>query len=294
MGEKRDLGEHPAQARGDERRQSSFATFLKKYKFIAAFLGAVGTATLGVLIPQLIHAMESAASPSHSPVEVNVITDVARFRSGAGYVPLYLIQRPPSAIGAPPNRFAEDASDPHEPASFDPARYAWAHALGGIDADETLLRLSISGTSPAATDLQQIRLRIIRCRAPLPGTEVGYVGIGDSIGTRFFTANLDNQTSTLNYVGTGPRRRPGPQPFPLRVTDSIQEEFDISIYASRYDCQWDLLLDWTQGDRSGTAVITDNGKPFETTATEGNSGKVKGVNEIFWDPKLQRWVTTVR
>lgn len=294
MGEIRepDSGSEPEVAEPG-RSSSRISSLLGRHKYLAAFLGAVGTATVGVLIPQLIHGVESKATSEPTPLQVQVITDIARFRSDANHIPLYLIQRPATALGAPPNRYAKDPSDPHsQPPGFDPERYAWAHRMGGVDADETLLRLSISGTSAAATDLQQIRVRIVRCQAPLHGTEVTYLGLGDEIGARFFTVILDAPDPIVKYVGTGTSRSPGAQPFPLRVTNSIQEEFDIAADTLHSECQWKLLLDWTQGDRSGTMVISDGGTPFETTAGDTESGPSNGVKEVYWDPTLQKWLPT--
>jgi hypothetical protein len=256
------------------------------------------TATIGVIVPQLIHSAESAATSHPAPLNVQVISDLSRFRSGATHVPLFVIPLPSSSIGPPP----ADPADPH--ASFDSneldaARYDWAHSLGGFDAEETLVRLSISGTTTAATDLQEIRVKILRCASPRKGTLVSYLGIGDSIGTRFFTITLDGvgeisgrkvPPGVVQYVGAGASRQPGPEPFPLRVTDSIQEEFDITADALMHDCQWKLLLDWTQGSRRGTTVITNHGNPFETTAALAGDDTVRGVQGVSWDRKEQRWV----
>jgi hypothetical protein len=288
--EARSSVEDPVPSEAERPRRPTVARLVSGHKYIAGFLGAVGTATLGVIVPQLIHKAERWTTAQEAPLAVQVITDITRFRSGAGHVPQYLIPGSASALGPPPNRYAADPILQHRPPDFDPERYAWAHALGGVDANETLLRLSISGTSAAATDLQQIRVRIVRCTRPLSGTEVSYTGLGDAIGTRFFTVNLDQQPPTVKYVGTGATRRPGPQPFPMRVTDSIQEEFDITADVLNSDCQWDLLLDWTQGQHSGTVVISNNGKPFRTTTGNTRSGPAEGVAVVYWDPKLQRWV----
>ena len=100
---------------------------------------------------------------------MQVISDLSRFRSGATHVPLFVIPRPSSSIGPPPGRYAADPADPHtsfDSNELDAARYDWAHSLGGFDAEETLVRLSISGTTAAATDLQEIRVKILRCASP--------------------------------------------------------------------------------------------------------------------------------
>lgn len=279
---------------------SKIASLLGRHKLSAGFLGALVTATLGVIVPQLIHSAESVATSQPAPLSVQVLTDLSRFRSSAPHVPEFVIPRPISSIGPPPNRYAAQPGFPHIAADsdgLDGARYDWAHSLGGFDANETLLRLSISGTSAAATDLQQLRAKIIRCTSRRKGTLVSYLGQGDSIGTRFFTITLDGAgiingyrtlPATVQYVGTSANRHAGPEPFPLRVTDSIQEEFDITADVLSHDGQWELLLDWTQQSRSGTTVITDHGSPLDTTAA--GDGSIPGVDGVSWDPKAQRWV----
>ena len=82
------------------------------------------------------------------------------------------------------------------------------------------------------------------------------------------------------------------QPFPLRITDSDQEVFDVTATVSRRDCDWTLLLDWTAGDRQGTTVVDDHGKPFRTTSGGSADGPVPGLESVIWDPVSDRWVTS--
>jgi hypothetical protein len=259
--------------------------FVHRRKKILATIGAAAvTAAIGFIVPKLLTAAQNTIKSTPDPLNVQVITDIARFRSSVVHIADYVIPRPVSNIGAPPNAHEADPQDPGSSVRNDPARYLWAHQLGGVDADESLVRLSISGTSSAATVLQQLRVRVIRCGPPLPGTLVSYTGLGDAIGTRFFSVVLDKPLPTVQYYST--HQTPDPQqPFPLRVTDSIQEEFDVSAGVFHSDCDWDLLLDWTHGSRTGTTVISNNGKPFRTTSSQS-----RAVTMVAWNPHRQRWV----
>jgi hypothetical protein len=152
---------------------------------------------------------------------------------------------------------------------------------GGVDAWETLTRVTISGASAAATDLQQLRVRLVHCQAPLHGSLLGYLGLGSGMGARYFSVDLDRDTPIAEYVAKDGRLKKD-QPFPLRVTDSDQEVFDLMATATRRDCQWELLLDWTAGSRHGTTVLNDHGKPFRTTAADEDA-------MTSWSSATSRW-----
>jgi len=147
----------------------------------------------------------------------------------------------------------------------------------------------VSGATAAATDLQQLRVRLVRCRPALKGQLVTYTGLGSGIGARYFSIDLDKQTPVADYVNAKGGIKHD-QPFPLKVTDSDQEVFDVSAGILRRDCQWTLLLDWTAGSRHGTAVIDDHGKPFRTTSGGTADGPPPGLAPVIWDPVKQRWV----
>jgi hypothetical protein len=259
-------------------------------KLAGAAAAAVGTAALGVVVPQLIGSVEHRIKPSPA-LRVQSIVDVARFRSDAPHVPEFVIPRAASAVPKPPDAgSAPSRFDPHHADGFDPARYAWAHELGGVDGVETLVRVSIAGTGTAATQLQQLRPKILRCRRPLQGTLVTYTGLGSGMGDRYFSIDLDHDSPAAKYVDAGGRIKDD-QPFPLRVTDADQEVFDVSATVTRRDCDWELLLDWTAGSRSGTTVITDHGKPFRTTSGGTADGPAPGVQSAVWDLVTRRWTT---
>jgi hypothetical protein len=265
--------------------------FLSRHRKLAgAAAAAVSTAALGVVVPQLVGSVEHRIKPP--PVlRAQSIVDVARFRSDAPHVPEFVIPRVASAVPKPPDAgAAPNPYDPHHADDIEPARYAWAHELGGVDAGETLVRVSISGARPAATQLQQLRAKILRCRPPLHGTLVTYLGLGSGMGARYFAIDLDHDSPPAQYVDAKGQIKDD-QPFPLRVTDADQEVFDVSATVTRRDCDWELLLDWTAGSKSGTTVITDHGRPFRTTSGGTADGPAPGVNRAVWDLVEQHWTT---
>ena len=257
------------------------AHWTRRKKLIGAAAAAAATATIGFVVPQLLGTLTAKVAPP-AVLHAQALTDIAQFRSSAPHVPEFVIPRPVAQIGPPPDA---DDLDPHAA----PLRYSWAHDLGGVDAFETLVRVSISGAGSSATDLQQLRVELVGCQAPLKGRLVTYTGLGSGIGAKYFSIDLDSDTPTAEYVNAKgvPKRR---QPFPLRVTDSDQEVFDVTATISRRDCRWRLLLDWTAGDRRGTTVIDDHGKPFRTTSGDTADGPAPGVTPVVWDPARSRWV----
>ena len=260
----------------------------RRKKLIGAAAAAVATAALGFVVPQVLAAIKTKVAPPPA-LHAQVIADVARFRSSAPHVPEFVIPRPLAQIGRPPDASDIDPQFPQQLAMRAASlRYAWAHQQGGVDATETLLRISISGTSPAATDLQQLRVRLVHCQPPLKGQLATYQGLGSGIGARYFSIDLDRNPPVADYVDAkGAMKRE--QPFPLRVTDSDQEVFDVSAGMTRRDCQWTLLLDWTAGARHGTTVIDNHGKPFRTTSGGTADGAIPGVTSVTWDPVSGRW-----
>jgi hypothetical protein len=271
-------------------REFASGQWSRRKKVIGAAAATVATAALGFVVPQVLGAIKTKVAPP-AALHAQVITDIARFRSSSPHVPEFVIPRPLARIGRPPDASDIDPQFPDQLAlRAAPLRYAWAHHQGGVDALETLLRISISGSSPSATDLQQLRVRLVHCQSPLKGQLVTYTGLGSGMGARYFSVDLDSNAPVAEYVDAkGKMKRD--QPFPLRVTDSDQEVFDVSAQITRGDCQWTLLLDWTAGARHGTTVIDDHGKPFRTTSGGTADGAVPGVTTVTWDPVRGRWVT---
>lgn len=273
--------------------RSRLRSFWQRRKGLASVASLVFAAVLAVIVPQIVHGVEHVARPvaKQAPLDATAIVDLAQFRSSVAHVPEFLIPRPVSALPPPPDPTAHDPADPHA-ASFSagPGRWAWAHALSGVDANETLIRISITGTSSSATVLQQLRVQVVQCRRPPRGTLVSYLGLGSGISPRFFLIKLDSSPAVAEYVNDQ-RQLTRAQPFPLRVTSSDQEVFDVMAQTLKSDCEWKLFLDWTAAARKGSTEITaPGGKPFRTTATNATTGSLPGVTTVTWDPALQRWI----
>jgi hypothetical protein len=117
-------------------------------------------------------------------VTVSVITnpdDIMNSPVNFAY-PDYLIPLPADKIGPPPS--GTDGTT---------GRWAWAHKLGGVDADESVVRLTVQGTTSKAVVLQTLRVKVLRRRKPSRETLVTYDVLppGASLPVRQFGVNLD-------------------------------------------------------------------------------------------------------
>ncbi|MFF4748270.1 helix-turn-helix domain-containing protein [Streptomyces sp. NPDC002514] len=161
----------------------------------------------------------------------------------------YLIDRAPTEIGPPP--VEQDAP-------------AWVAAYKAVSAGEQLLTVTVQGTGADTVVLDGLQVRVVGRDAPLAWNDYAVgVGCGGNVPTRPFTVALDAARPVV-VAGSGQRN------FPFKVSESDPEVFRITAQASAYDVTWYLELSWSSGNRKGTLVIDDHGKPFRTS---GNNGR---------------------
>ncbi|MFE5813364.1 helix-turn-helix domain-containing protein [Streptomyces sp. NPDC056479] len=161
----------------------------------------------------------------------------------------YLIDRPATGVGPPP--VEQDAP-------------GWVGAYKAVSAGEQLVTLTVQGTGHETVVVDSLKVRVVGKDTPLAWNDyVMGVGCGGSVPTRPFTVALDGARPTV-VAGAGQRT------FPFKVSESDPEVFKITADASAYDVTWYLELAWSSGDRQGTLVVDDDGKPFRTS---GNNGR---------------------
>jgi hypothetical protein len=254
-------------------------------RLAVAGCAALGTALIGWLVsfvgPKLWATTEHAVSGEKPPVQLAVVTDVDRFRSGArgSYIPEFIITRPLAQVGAPPN--GEDSA----------GRWKWAHQLGGIDAYQTLIRMKISGAGRTPVIVDNLRIKVIRRAPALVAPLFSYLGLGSGQGVRYFEVDLDRPVPLARYVGGSDARPAKQDPLPLRVTRSDVEVIDLLANTSRCDCEWVAQLDWESGARTGELTVDDHGRPFRTAAPAANADG-QAVDYRYWQD--DRWARYVR
>ncbi|MFD5858085.1 helix-turn-helix domain-containing protein [Streptomyces chartreusis] len=161
----------------------------------------------------------------------------------------YLIDRPATDVGPPP--VEQDAP-------------AWVGAHKAVSAGEQLVKLTVQGTGEKTVVVDGLKVRVVGKDTPPAWNDyVMGVGCGGGVPTRPFSVALDAARPTV-VAGDGQRD------FPFKVSESDPEVFEVTADASAYDVRWYLELAWSSGDRKGTLVLDDDGRPFRTS---GNNGR---------------------
>ncbi|MGW5474598.1 helix-turn-helix domain-containing protein [Streptomyces chartreusis] len=161
----------------------------------------------------------------------------------------YLIDRPATDVGPPP--VEQDAP-------------AWVGAHKAVSAGEQLVKLTVQGTGEETVVVDSLKVRVVGKDTPPAWNDyVMGVGCGGGVPTRPFSVALDAARPTV-VAGDGQRD------FPFKVSESDPEVFEVTADASAYDVRWYLELAWSSGDRKGTLVVDDDGRPFRTS---GNNGR---------------------
>jgi hypothetical protein len=240
-----------------KRRRASAPTWWRKAldtwpKKAAAAVGAAvfASAMSYFLGADFWSGVEKKVGTAGPPVQVTTITDIDRFDSGVVHLPEFVVDRPIGEVPPPPSGNAAEG------------RFAWGKEIGGVDAFASLIRVVISGKAKAPVLLQSLRIRVVDRRRPLSGTLLSYSGRGQPQSVRYVQVDLAKEPPAWTYIG--PEGKPG-ELFPLRVTESETEVFDIYAFATRGDVYWYLELDYTADGDQGTARIDDDGEPFRTT-----------------------------
>jgi hypothetical protein len=243
---------------------------------LGALAAAVGTAALGAAVAYFLdkrfwRGLERGLGVVRDPLHIQVLTDVDSFESGVVHVPRFVLPDDPDALPPPP------AGDRPE------GRYQWAHALGGVDAGESLVRVIVSGTSESPVVLHRLHVKVVSRKPPLEGSLISYLGLGAPMSVRYFDVDLDADPPSLDY-----RTADGQtvERFPFRVAETEDEVLDIYAHTFRSDCEWMLELTYTSDGVTGARNIDDQGMPFRTTAADG-----PGLVVVYWTEN--RWQTYV-
>jgi hypothetical protein len=158
-----------------------------------------------------------------------------------------------------------------------------------VHGGEALVRITVQGRSPSdAVVLQALHVRVVGRAAPRPWNAYRMDnGCGGAVTPRHFAVDLDRPrplarpVDGLDASGAEVRRIPAVS-FPYKVTSSDPEELLVSARTAGCDCRWYLELEWSAGARTGTARITDGGKPFRTSGTRGRPTYVHDSAEGRW------------
>lgn len=215
---------------------------------IAAALVASGTSYF--LGADFWRGVEEKVGTADAPAQASAITDIDRFDSDVVHIPEFVVPRPIDRIPAPPNGDSPEG------------RYRWAHDLRGVDASSTLTRVTITGAESTPVILQGLRVRVDERRPPLRGSHLGYFGVGAPQSVRYVEVDLSADPPTWRFIG---QEGEPEEHFPLRVSASETEVFDVQAVKARGDISWHLELEYTADGEQDILRIDDHGQPFRTT-----------------------------
>ncbi|BDT86446.1 hypothetical protein FMUAM8_22100 [Nocardia cyriacigeorgica] len=176
---------------------------------------------------------------------------------------MWTFRKPPDEIPVP------------DPSEMD---YTWAHAAGGIDLNETYMKLSIQGRSSDAVNIQSMRV-IEVSRTPMDAeTAVLDEPCGGSTNVRNFTIILNDSPPRISYNNG--------MSFAFTVSNTEIEQFDIkATFDPRAACDcivnWKLAVEWSSMGQHHSTTIDNDGAPFQT-ATTANSLPTYTVNNGKW------------
>jgi hypothetical protein len=96
---------------------------------------------------------------------------------------------------------------------------------------------------------------------------------------RYVEVDLSTHSPTWEFIG---REGEPEEHFPLRVSASEAEVFDVQACCARGDVSWHLELEYTADGEQGAVRIDDDGKPFRTTERDPSVQDAYGWLEGRW------------
>jgi hypothetical protein len=152
----------------------------------------------------------------------------------------------------------------------------WEASHHGIDADETAIVIELQGTTDQAVVINPPQVIVSARKSPVKGTATQLSGgCGSTESRRVFEVNLDEQQPlvTLKAGASYPPTEIGGQATAqaasqsFRISASDPEYFVIIARTGASFCQWYISLNWLSMGKAGTLFLSNDGRPFETTAS---------------------------
>ncbi|GAA2937336.1 helix-turn-helix domain-containing protein [Kitasatospora cinereorecta] len=211
----------------------------------------------------------SGSAPAGPPLTWTVDSHAWAFGCGHDYV----IAEPPERVPPPPA--AQDAA-------------TWAATQRAVHGGETIVKLSVQGTSDTAVVLEALRVRVTGRADPAPGNAYSMAqGCGGSLTPRTFAVDLDKDRPIARATAGNDAGTPIPAvSMPYRVSAEDPEVLLVTARTGSCDCSWYLELDWSSQGRAGTARIDDRGRPFRTSAVEGLTPYEYDTSARAWAPRV--------
>lgn len=188
-----------------------------------------------------------------SPLTVTLAYDKNDVDNGAPDCVNWIFRRPLSDIPVPSDGMLNET---------------WAHRFGGVDSESTDFKLVVQGVTTSAVQLIDFRVIDLERGPAIRGTDViSTSGCGPSPEAGFEIA-LGPKPPVITPVPGLDSGAAKKIPFPFVVSSTDIQQFQIAAGPQAKPCgcdiRWRLALDWSYEGKTGTTVIDDDGKPFQT------------------------------
>ena len=236
---------------------------------LEVLVGAVVGAIAGGLAAHFLPGLLRFAS-RRGPLDVHVEDDPAIIWAGA-----------PPWIGAmyviPPGEL------PTPPGTFCPEWWSWARSIGGVDANETHLRVSLVGATDLTVVVDGLRARVHDASEPTGQVAVCAAG-GADITSRHFQIRLDHyDPPSTAFVDQDGRYIPMPA---FKLAKGEVEMLHVVAYAEYARVEWTgELLAVVNGKRQIIPLRPSTGGHFITSATEGLEAR-SHIGDGWSDPEV--------
>lgn len=161
---------------------------------------------------------------------------------------------------------------------------------GGIPVSGNYYAFSLSALTPDAVLVESVDARVLSRGEPLHGVyPPPWTGGCGGVIPSLFRMNLDNSpVSVVALPGSGVTGSTEPVPLPHNIVQNAPEVWYISAVTDACTCEWEAVVHWRSGERTGEAVLDDDGKPFRVTALT-NTTAIDNANGT-----LDKWRITPR
>jgi plasmid maintenance system antidote protein VapI len=185
----------------------------------------------------------------------------------------YVLDQPPANVPPPP-------TDPDK-------NHSWSQALNGVDGGKIMLQLTATSKSSQSVVLTGLHVRTVSRGVALGWTAYSTgEGCGSGVTPRSFDVDLDGAQPFAKPVGgtQGDVKIPATG-FPYKISANDPQVLNLNVHTDVHDVRWYVELDWSDGARTGTVRIDDQGQPFRTSAIKGKPYYLYNRSANVWEKK---------
>lgn len=223
-------------------------------KFSGWLVSVVGVAIAAVISADLLAANDAARSRFHSEQYLTVVAHpISPQRLCDGERDWVLPGRPPQLVLPKNDTIYTDT---------------WYVQHGAMPASGYYVPITLQGSGSHTVIITDIQIRVVSRRPAFVGSVPSFGGGCGGSDYYKFAADLDTTPVVVKPIdareGTG--KTTAAVPLPHTLSESTPEVWYLEADTKWCACEWEAEIDWTSDGKSGTATVTNNGRPFQTAA----------------------------